>query len=460
MTGPLQEIRRPKAAEAAKPSSTSTVKKKTCTASQNKDQDVPAKKPHTAKKKAETPEPIGEDVGIIIVTYIEVTVPSSAPQVQSRTGKKPAKVAPTPAAAVYKCGPIEFDVEDTFEMFFRDLADAVHCTRDSLPVPKLMWKLANIKSSPEKPITNAIGFKAMLTAVQEKRRGDRQITVMMPRPDQRPQTFPWEVGTEDERGHNRMQEFYNTEAQTAAEDPFDFHSQKQRIDDASQDCKQQICNKYPVGNLGEPYQDIRVYRNAEGRMWELNDLRISVWANKLARGKCTVDAPPNAPHFGHRQSLKPRTAPSSSPVALPPTAAGSSSFPEAFLAATMQQQQRDTVLAGGFGFNSVPGTHATHLRPPSVTQSFFNPDDVPAFFDVPNTITLSAWCARYRIPVEDEQKISHMGFVLGDRDFEDMPESVWKDEFGFAYLAWDCIKRRHIQFYYDLKDGKWDKPLA
>lgn len=125
-----------------------------------------------------------------------------------------------------------------------------------------------------------------------------------------------------------------------------------------------------------------------------------------------------------------------------------------------QQQQRDTVLAGSFGFNSVPSTHATRLRTPSVTQSLFNPDDIPAFFDVPDTITLSAWCTHYRIPVEDEQKISRMGFVLGDRDFEDTPESVWKDEFGFAYLAWDRIKRHHIQFYYDLKDGKWDEPLA
>jgi hypothetical protein len=49
---------------------------------------------------------------------------------------------------------------------------------------------------------------------------------------------------------------------------------------------EKIRQKYPIGN-DACWPTKRVYTSADGRSWELNDLRMQVWANHLV---CSLTA--------------------------------------------------------------------------------------------------------------------------------------------------------------------------
>jgi hypothetical protein len=107
--------------------------------------------------------------------YIHVQVPP--PPLTRVSGKGVKPLLPQ----IHKSSPLIFKTSISHEVFLDQLSSTVPCRRIALPHSLLRWKFEKPIKGDDKPLTGEAGFKAMVTALDEKKR-DRVVIITMPPP--------------------------------------------------------------------------------------------------------------------------------------------------------------------------------------------------------------------------------------------------------------------------------------
>ncbi|PCH45002.1 hypothetical protein WOLCODRAFT_155023 [Wolfiporia cocos MD-104 SS10] len=381
-----------------------------------------------------------------ITAYIHVVTYVTSATTRSAKAKQSLNIA--------KRGPFFFYTASTFSSFLTELAKTVPCRRDALAVSKLQWRFESPWTSKPKPLADENGYKALISSV-EQRKKDHVIVVIMP-PPARPEV-PWDTGngnpvfTPDDNNNNA--------------DLGSFHEQKASLDKLSAPAIAELKARYPVGS-SSLYPDKHVYRDNDGNHWELDDLRLQVWAVNMARGRASLDNPPTSTHSYVQRLKAPIASASNTAVALP---TASSTPPDMLInllmLQTLQQQQQNSqnlsmltnltnlINTGvapsksGSGSSSVPDS-----SDPTNSSSMSEPWAVP----LPRQITLEEFCARYNIPDGDHKKLELLEVELGDRRCKELDKDTWHGDAGFTKLAWDRFKEKHARFCQDIQKGLWN----
>jgi hypothetical protein len=80
-----------------------------------------------------------------------------------------------------QCNPFIFTIDSSFKAFVRDIASAAKTTTSNLTLSRLRWKFETPASLPMKLLTDEVGFRAMIDAVQERTKG-HTIFLYLPKP--------------------------------------------------------------------------------------------------------------------------------------------------------------------------------------------------------------------------------------------------------------------------------------
>jgi len=226
----------------------------------------------------------------------------------------------------------------------------------------------------------------------------------------------------------------------------------------------ELQEQYPTGNCSL-WPDQRTYSRSTGgkvSYWQLNTLRLQIWANALAMGKdgVTLRDPPNSPHFDVSAARKPPSNAVTSAVVpttaaeLPPAPFMPSQYPYAPLYAPPPWGYHPHLYhypSSLYGpppgqFHGTPPVAGTNNESPFPSPGKVSPLDLK--------ISLDRFCTRYEIPDSNQAKLASLEYIPGNKDVMELEESDWK-EAGFSKFGWKAFLRAHRQFIKDAKDGLW-----
>ncbi|EDQ99206.1 uncharacterized protein LACBIDRAFT_316809 [Laccaria bicolor S238N-H82] len=186
----------------------------------------------------------------------------------------------------------------------------------SINQEQLFWKQQVPANDKKKPLTNEVGYKAMIAKLEEltKKGKDTTITLSLP-PLSKVAAMPSDT-TAGTRGVDLEREEFR-------EGPLGstIREQQQVVCEGTSAFLEKLRLKYPIGS--DPrFPDKRVYSSGSD-VWELNGLRLQVWASHLDKGTASLTEPPNSTHFAQSQRLRITTAATiasnSVDAAVPPT---------------------------------------------------------------------------------------------------------------------------------------------
>ncbi|KAG2150765.1 hypothetical protein DEU56DRAFT_962190 [Suillus clintonianus] len=423
--------------------------------------------------------------------YVQVWCETALVEKKSAKG---AKVSIT----IVSCGPFKMDTSRTFQSFKHDIAKVLPCRLTMLPVAKFEWKFENqAQSAPCKKIADEAGYDALLDAVKAKRAAENIVVwLFTPKPAKDEQD--WDMGDPDyvERPFN-----FDEEAGAAS------RTTKSLIDDMSskrRKAEAELHSLYPVGRY-LLFPDMRVWHDERmNTYFELTEMRVKVWANSIAAGRADTSAPPTTNHF--TQKLK---------VPRPPPDAPISTFGEFY----HHRQREQTLASEGAGQEPVPPqpTHG-HVIPPCMpphphgpygppfpgpshipgpSHQFFHPSqymqppyvsgypyplpyypavqghgqpqvivqptgEVPSASSSPSLttshgISLSEFCANYRISDNDQSKLARLEYQPGNQAVESLDDKEWRDVGQFTKLGRQAFLDAHKKFCKAIKSGTWVK---
>ncbi|KAJ3832381.1 hypothetical protein F5878DRAFT_666626 [Lentinula raphanica] len=307
------------------------------------------------------------------------------------------------------------------------------------------------KNSSELPVGNAAAFKAMLQSFSKKKSSSNMsIWVRLDKPIYHDEAF-WDTG----EGISDQHFDYSTAEAPDSSLTSTLGAQKASFDEASKPHLQILHETYPVGNKPVFGTNIRVFTNSTGDSWELNDMRLNVWASHMARKTAGVDEhhPPSSTWFDHGNCIKITPTPSV-PPALPPYPLATTSAPVPSLPPA-QPDFRDRLLdimllklMGGDVHASLLSATSAPL-PPSLPTS-------PARL---SRISLEAFCNHYGISEIDQERLAELEYRPGNPAIELLEAAEWT-AVGFKCLSWAEIVNTHKRFLKDVKTGLWNHILS
>jgi hypothetical protein len=219
-------------------------------------------------------------------------------------------------AMIETCRPFFFNVETTHDSFIKTLAKAVqsNATKASINQPKLKWKQDVPANDKPKPLANAPGYRAMITKLTEllAKNKDTTITLTLP-PLLRVAQEVLSTSTSFSLSLTYFQQpgegsgtGFDGEVEEIAQGPSGSSIRKQKVWNFIQtwpllpEHPQESLNrtngplidqlrlKYPIG--ADPRFPMKhIYSADDGRSWELNDIRLQVWAVHLVRIHSSFD---------------------------------------------------------------------------------------------------------------------------------------------------------------------------
>ncbi|EPQ54981.1 hypothetical protein GLOTRDRAFT_129290 [Gloeophyllum trabeum ATCC 11539] len=216
---------------------------------------------------------------------------------------------------------------------------------------------------------------------------------------------------------------------------------------------------YPIGRC-PLFPNIHVYKSGDNH-WELNDLRLQIWAVHMGKGATNIDCPPASAHFAHDKWLRvssAATTASTGPLVQPCVAfVNNGRDQNLFTQHLLFQNQQLTnqiqsfepfqmpftnpCFAGPtpqFGFGGYPVQHLLHTIPAS--------RDVP---EHPRKVTLDKFCHVHKVLDSDFAKLQALDYVPGDCGVETLPREDWSSA-GFVTLSWDQFLKKHHAFIKDV----------
>ncbi|KAG1731084.1 uncharacterized protein EDB91DRAFT_1252336 [Suillus paluster] len=197
---------------------------------------------------------------------------------QLACGKKP--LAPIMKSS--QCNPFIFSIDTSFDAFIWSVASAAKTTATNLTLPRLRWKFETPASLPMKMLTDEISFQAMLDAVQECTKG-HTIFLFLPKP------INLEMPPEVSSCNNHTYEYKEDPGMSTERDTMLSH--KSQIDALQQDSAREVAelqHHYPIGN--HPlFPDKHIYAKG-GLFWDLNPVRLNVWAAAMTTQRAPASA--------------------------------------------------------------------------------------------------------------------------------------------------------------------------
>ncbi|KAF8165967.1 hypothetical protein B0H34DRAFT_780604 [Crassisporium funariophilum] len=322
---------------------------------------------------------------------------------------------------------------------------------------QLFWKLLVPANDKKKPLYNEQGYQALITklnALSEKGK-ELSVTLLMP-PMLR--TRQGDEGLQNGPMGSTIRE------------------QKAVIGTGNAPFVEKIRQKYPVGH-DVRWPTKRVYTSADGRSWELNDLRMQVWASHLAASPPTasLNVPPTSTHFADSQKLRasseaatgvtPAPEPVPAAIGAPPgpyfnnypppygfpgyPPAPPHHYPPQYPYYPPYYQQPPPDPRGHYV--NVNGNYPQPLRRGADGPNSAPPSPVKVV--LPRPVALSEFCEHYEIDADDEARLAKLKFQPGDRRIEKLGREDWQGYAGFSKLAWDDVVTKHKVFLCDVKGG-------
>lgn len=231
-----------------------------------------------------------------ITAYINIETPP-------RTTKLKATIEPR--------GPFFFNIETTYDSFIETLAKTVqsNATKASINQSKLKWKQDVPANDKPKPLSNAAGYRAMITKLTEllAKNKDTTITLTLPPLLRVAQevlsvsyvffiiglTYLQQPGEASGTGFDgEVEEFAQGPSGSSIREqkvwgfiqnwPLLPEPPQESLNRTNAPLIEQLRLKYPIG--ADPrFPTKRIYSADDGRSWELNDIRLQVWAVHLVR---------------------------------------------------------------------------------------------------------------------------------------------------------------------------------
>ncbi|ESK85349.1 hypothetical protein Moror_5951 [Moniliophthora roreri MCA 2997] len=329
------------------------------------DIEPPLKCPKSDKSQTATPKDV-----LSLTMYIEI-LPYDLlfPKANSK------KNVPLPTPVNW--GPIMIIQTNLYEVFQTCLAISLPTKHELLPLDKMFWHQQGKPKMHNAHLGGEVAYAAMINVFVEGQPKIRKFVVltMLP-PDKDRNAVDWVTrdSYEDDNKFNYM--------------PFN----KENVPSASVTKQHALKLKYKVGNhhlfLGKC-----IYTTSDSIHYELDDIKLSIWAANLAREKPGVDLnnlPMDSAYFNHHYCIRPATTTSTTitpdstvstpaapitPIYTPPQLTSSQSdIVNVMLLNVLQQQQQFNMMTANTCFITnhpsdfhtfvSPTHHAPPLPPP------------------------------------------------------------------------------------------------
>ncbi|KAJ7703963.1 glycosyl hydrolase family 62-domain-containing protein [Mycena rosella] len=296
-------------------------KRKRLLTTDNDDDDLPTRNNKKGKQRRNEDD---EAVVLEITAFIHVMKPPPAALPRTRTKPK--------AESLYiQRGPFKFLPDISYDAFLTLLATTLPCPIANLALNKVVWKPQTPANRGVLPLGGSFGYGVLLDTIRDRAK-DRIIIISMPAPRTPAEDAPFWATKEDEEIPHAAPHAGPSNAPDRTADVFDFAELKanstedsieqQRItfDKAVGPKTEDLKDRWPINDEGK-----RIYTDDRRFLWELNAVRLSVWAAHLVRGTATLDTAPVSGQFDIRNRIKTVAKTNTPPP--PPIAASTSAAP-------------------------------------------------------------------------------------------------------------------------------------
>ncbi|KAF7326887.1 putative proline-rich protein [Mycena venus] len=385
------------------------------------------------------PEVIADEPPRKITIYVFVVKPA-----------KPISRGKPPPPTSIQHGPFFSLSNDPFSIFSDKLARTIRCRVPAIDFSHTQWKYSKPQNDRLKSLTNKDGYEALLISLADRSK-DLSIEIHLPPPLILADDLLY--ATDDYKPADRYDELDEVDAGVSS-----VQKQIQSLDEATAPVMEELHDRYKIGNhLAFPNKRVVTSHTHPDRHWELNDIRLRVWAANILQGKATKTEIPVSSHFSKVLCLRvlrtvatpaPAVAPVPDPLAPPPAPAAPSA--QDLLLLLVAQHLKPSVIAQP---TAQPAAQPIAL-PPSTPQRAPIPDPSSPAVILPRPVSIPEFCTRYSLPTTDEQKLADLEFVPGDRNIQKLEQPDW-EEVGFKRLGWLRVLDAHKQFLIDIRNGSF-----
>ncbi|PPQ76455.1 hypothetical protein CVT24_013349 [Panaeolus cyanescens] len=430
-------------------------------------------KKRKGKGKAKPLDSDDDDKDVEVTAYIYVERPISQPPPRHAASSSTRK--PTDEEKYIARGLITFTLHDDYVRFLSLLALQLPCSVRYIQAEKIMWRFQTPANSKYLPLSGEMGYASLIKQLRPRKPQQRILLLAMPPPTKPAVEEPhWPTVDEDLFPTSKFQKpEFDYSALDEPSTNEHVSQQKMTFDKTISAYVNELVERYPVNNYPQ-YPNMRVYHDVKmNTFFELNDVRLKLWASHMARQTATVDQPPVSHFFDFKMRLKSAPAPPAlittpvqpTPVPVitttpaPPSDGGTASLVQIMILNMLQQQQQQFQRASlpitpdptpsQVPASSVPAS----LVVPTVGAGVRSQPQSPAKLQLPD-VSLSAFCDHYGISTRDQERLERLEFQPGDK-LDSLDEADWKNFAGFTSLSWQRILEKTRQFLRDVQMGVW-----
>ncbi|KAJ7207887.1 hypothetical protein GGX14DRAFT_567194 [Mycena pura] len=396
-----------------------------------------------------------------ITVYPKIVVPAPPPK---RVGAR------QPPPTLHPFAPFSFTEEHTYSDFLSFLCEKLGCAREQL----LPRHEAEMKFKPQKPKTaesdvvgGESGFKIMAANIFKKKPEYHTIDVLLPPPSAVRTAAPdWST---DDTKPNFDPSAYETPTPNLTSNS--IAAQRASINEQSRSEQQALLDHYPIGNVPHLDNKKRYWKQVStGHYFELNTLRIGVWANAMASGREGVDLqnPPASIHFDANARVKIihgrniEDVSNSAQTVPSPSSPRNNDWMAQQMQMQMQQMQQMQMMQMqlcGFPYPFRDNVHSPDL--PRPFQAVNHARHLRSTHPSPvkrHSVTVSQFCAYYDIDDTDRDRLIDLGFRPGRPIPSELDNGLI--ELGFVRFVWVHIVDCNRRFRNDLAAGVFDEAMA
>ncbi|KAJ7106368.1 hypothetical protein C8R44DRAFT_987446 [Mycena epipterygia] len=270
------------------------------------EEDQPEESKRKKKGKNKASDDSEEARVVDIIGYIHVLKPT--PAVQSKTRSKP-----KPETLYIKRGPFKFKSNTTYNDFLTRVAAALPCPVAHIVLDKVEWKPQSPANRNALPLGGEVGYDVLLEQIGGRDK-DRIVVLSMPGPTKPSEDAPFWT-THDEASDagpsarpsnlSAAGTDFNYDELEANMTEESVGQQKMTFDKAVGPNVEELKERWPLNDEGK-----RIYTDDKGFQWDLNTVRLNVWAAHMARGTATAEKAPVSGQFDIRNCIKSHPAPS------------------------------------------------------------------------------------------------------------------------------------------------------
>ncbi|KAK7020818.1 putative proline-rich protein [Favolaschia claudopus] len=456
----------PQKASTSNSSASSTlVKKETIDLSLDSDSDSettlvqPSRKTKKRKKSQSVDDtPDTDDSSAVKMSfYLYVQAPPPPVLVVRKSSAKPHPPKTT------DLGPFVFNSSILFSELLSIIATGCQTNVENFRVDTLQWKFDRPANSPRKSLSNLVAFEVMIKSLKDRHK-DYVFSVFMLPPAPVKRELPWLNDDDGTRQGPIDFEYTAEELALPSGSATSIRDQIASIDESSKTQLNELLNEYPIDN-NPSFPGKRIFHNETG-YFNLDDIKLRVWAAAKARGTATIDRPPNSRHFHKDQTIQlPRTAAPSAavvPLATPAPSSTGDLFSAVLSNPLLLQALFAQQMSHFPSYPPHPGFPPPGMQPlapanpplPAAPTASAASNPIPDV-KLPRDITLDEYCERYKLAADIRQVLEELGYIPGDDGLLELDDEAWRSA-KVPPLMKGRLIRQHRAFLKDVSNGLWD----